>query len=191
MNRTASTYGPLKTKTLRTVLVLGTLASLGLPALAASGGSTTAQAPRQNTQQNSTQQNAQPNTRQPGQGQQPGRQMTPLKVSYYDADPLRGGKLLGSVTLQPPTRQAGTPGTGRTPAAGAQRTNPLVAQAPKGAKFAVISDPRGGSRVIDLSQAAQDGPGLRGGPGGDRGPGGRGGQDGPGGQNTPSGTPGA
>lgn len=180
MNRTASTYSPLGAKTLRTVLVLSALASLGLPALAASAGSTTAQTPRQNTQQN-----AQPNTRQqPGRGRADQGQRPAMQVRYYDADPLRGGKLLGTVTLQPPSRQADPPN--------AQRTNPLVAQAPKGAKFAVISGPRGDARVIDLSQA-QDGPGMRGGPGrhdrgpGGRGPGGPGGQDGPA---DPAGTPG-
>ncbi|UWX65284.1 hypothetical protein [Deinococcus rubellus] len=87
--------------------------------------------------------------------------MANLKVSYYSGDPLEGGKLIGTVKLMPP-RQAAAPGPAQ---AVGQRQNPLAAQAPAGARFAVIKDTRGGARIIDLSQMNQrmDGQGGRGG----------------------------
>ena len=127
------------------LLALGAAAALSVPALAAQ------------TAQGQTAQTAQSQTA-PGGRLQQNAQPRALQVRYYSADPLSGGKLLATKTLQPGTT-------------GAQNQNPLIAGAPSGAKFAVIADGRGGARIIDLSQA--DFVGGRGGFGG-----GRGGRDG-------------
>ena len=113
-------------------------------------------AQKQTAQAQTTQaQQARPSQTQNGQVQNGQRQRGPgqfaaLQVSYYSADPLSGGKLLGSVTVQPPPRSAGQTGAANPPT-----QNPLKAQAPAGAKFAVIEDDHGGARIIDLSQANQ------------------------------------
>lgn len=76
-----------------------------------------------------------------------------VEVSYYDGDPMNGGKLIKTVTSQP-TR-------GTVP----------FADAPDNARFAVVKNPRG-SHVIDLSNLpdpAQAPDGRQGGPRGPQG----------------------
>ncbi len=100
-----------------------------------------------------------------------------LEVEYFDADPLKGGKSVGKSTVTP-----------------ARGTSPF-ADAPKTAKFAVVTSPRG-QDIVDLSQAADQmgkmgmgGPGMSdqggnqgGNQGGKSGPrGNQGGQNGQGG----------
>lgn len=63
------------------------------------------------------------------QAQQP---QIKVEVSYYDGDPMKGGKLIKTVTSQP------------------TRGTPPFSDAPDNATFAVVKDPRG-SHVIDLS----------------------------------------
>ena len=134
-----------KSKTALRLLTLSALAALGVTALAAGTTSTSA---------TTAQTRAAPSV----QGQAQNAQPRALQVRYYAADPLSGGKLLATKTLQLPGARG----------AGAGGTNPLTAQAPTGAKFAAIADGHGGARVIDLSQP-DVGPGMRGGPGGHHG----------------------
>ncbi len=143
----------MNTRNKTALLVLGAAAALGVPALAAqTGQGQTAQTTQSRTTQSQTTQSQTA----PGGRLQQNAQPRALQVRYYSADPLGGGKLLATKTLQPGT-------------AGAQNQNPLVAGAPSGAKFAVIADGRGGARVIDLNQAGAFGGGrggMHGGPGG-------------------------
>ena len=111
---------------------------------------------------------------QPGQSNQARSNQTrqPLSVSYYSGDPLGGGKLISTLTLTPPAQGQGQRGQrNQTPQAGQPPQNPIQAQAPKGAKYAVIQDGHGGARIIDLTQmdAGMGGRGGFGGPGGGRG----------------------
>ncbi|WP_027483037.1 hypothetical protein [Deinococcus pimensis] len=107
---------------------------------------------------------------QQGQTQQrPAR--APLTVKFYAGNPLRGGKLLSSATVQPLPR-----GDTTTP------SNPF-AKAPAGATYVTVS--RGpDTQVMTLKDAqANPFPGGRDG----RGPGGRGGPDGDAGRVAPQG----
>ena len=159
----------------RTLLMLASFSVLGLPSLAAS---TLSGSQGQLTQAQNVQAQKQPQqSATPAQGNRAG-QMNPrgpadrlanLEVSYYSGDPLAGGKLLGTVQLTPPQGAPAGPVAGNRASgtqAAAPRPNPLAAQAPAGARFAVIRDDHGGARIIDLSQADQrmDGQAGRGGP---------------------------
>ncbi|PYE53779.1 hypothetical protein [Deinococcus yavapaiensis] len=91
----------------------------------------------------------------------------PLTVKYYAGNPLEGGKVLSTATIQPPAQNATTP------------TNPF-ANAPKGTTHVAISDGFG-TRILTLQDAQaqpfgdRDGFGRgRGGPGGSGGRGDRG-----------------
>jgi hypothetical protein len=181
-----------RTAAARTLLALGLSGVMALPAMATSVGTSpvpSVQAVKGTQPQNGQTQNNQSNQGQPGrddraQGQQAAP--TPLKVTYYTADPSKGGKVITTLTLTRPARpqdrtasQATVPAPGKTqPQTGNQTqgsqtrpVNPIVAQAPAGATFAVIQGGRGGERVIDLAQADQmRGPGMGGPGGGDGGP---------------------
>ncbi|WP_293910759.1 hypothetical protein [Deinococcus sp.] len=167
-----------RTTAARLLLALGLTGVMAVPAMAASVGNTAAQ----NIQARNGQ--IQPNQTQPDQTQnrrsqrQPGQNAPDLKVTYYTADPSKGGKIISTLTLTRPARPQGQTGSRRavpTPGETLARprpVNPVVAQAPAGATFAVVQGGRGGERVIDLAQADQmGGPGM-GGPG-MGGPGGR------------------
>ena len=158
-------------RAVRTLLVLASFSVLGLPTLAASAGSgsqTQALQEQKQAQKNDTagqgQTSQEPDQRGQGQmGQRGAADRTAnLDVSYYSGDPLKGGKLISTVKLTPPPQ---TVPSGERQTAG-QRQNPVAAQAPKNATFAVIKDARGGARIIDLAQLDQQqgGQGGRGGP---------------------------
>ena len=149
-----STPNSTSGKAARWLLTLGSASVLALPLMASAQTAQPMQA--QTTQaQNKQTQNQQGQPGKTGQnGPRGQRQSGPLQVSYYSADPLSGGKLISTVTLQPP-QQGTNQQQGQT--AAAQRQNPLTAQAPAGAKFAVIKDDHGGARIIDLAQADQMG----------------------------------
>ena len=182
--RNLATPNLASSRTARTLLMLASFSVLGLPTLAVSALSGSQVQPARTTQAQNTQ--AQKNgTPAPGNqvgGNRPGQLdqrdpadgMANLEVSYYSGDPLAGGKLIGTVRLTAPQGAPTGPVAGNRTmanrAAGNQasvpRPNPLSAQAPAGAKFAVIRDGHGGARIIDLSRADQrmDGPAGRGGP---------------------------
>ena len=141
----SSTPNSTSGKTARWLVALGSASVLALPLMAS------AQTTQAQPTQTQAQQDKSGNAARNEQGGQ--RQSGPMQVSYYSADPLAGGKLISTVTLQQPQRGANQ--QGQTQTAPAQRQNPLVAQAPAGAKFAVIKDNHGGARIIDLSQADQ------------------------------------
>ncbi|AWN23509.1 hypothetical protein DKM44_09965 [Deinococcus irradiatisoli] len=159
------------TRALRSLLLLGSVGVMGLPALAASAGNSAAQS----TQAQRGQPQGQPQAPAGQPGRQRGAPAMNLEVSYYSGDPLKGGKLITTLKLTPPQNQ-GAPALNRapstaadgqiSPAAGQRPVNPVVAQAPAGATYAVIKDDHGGARIIDLSQADQmmGGFGGRGGP---------------------------
>ncbi|WP_420594799.1 hypothetical protein [Deinococcus sp.] len=140
-------------KAARWLLALGSASVLALPLMASAQTTQTQTTPAQTTQtQNQQGQTKQGQSGKAGQnGPRGQRQSGPLQVSYYSADPLAGGKLISTVTVQPPQRGTQAQGTQAT----TQRQNPLTAQAPAGAKFAVIKDDHGGARIIDLSQVGQ------------------------------------
>lgn len=94
-------------------------------------------------------------TQQQKQAQKPDQQAArTAEVTYYDADPMKGGKAIKTETVQ---FERGSV------------TNPF-AKAPSNAKFVVVKDDRG-ARVLDLSnlpdptQVPQEGQGPRGGRG--------------------------
>ena len=152
-------------KTARWLLALGSASVLALTLMASAQTAQPTQAQSTQTQTTQAQSTQTQNQQgQPGKVGQNGprgqRQYGPFQVSYYSADPLAGGKLISTVTLQPP-QQGTAQQQGQT--AAAQRQNPLTAQAPAGAKFAVIKDDHGGARIIDLAQVGQmDGRGFGG-----------------------------
>ncbi len=179
------------TRAARSLLLLGSVGVVGMPALAANVANSAQNKQTQTTQAQGNQTQAKNQAGQAGMQQRGAAQAMNLEVSYYSGDPLKGGALLSTVKLTPPQDQAGaarTRSAGNTQGAGkaaqnasTQRpVNPIVAQAPAGAKYAVIQDDHGGARIIDLSQADQ----MRGGGFGPRG--GPQGKNGQGGQNTPA-----
>ncbi len=174
-DQSSARHNKASSRAARALIVLGSIGVMGLPALAASVGTSAAQniqaknqakgAPAQGTQNQNvpSPQRGQVQSNQP----QSNQIRPPLSVSYYSGDPLKGGKLISTLTLTPPqpSQQAqGRQGQrNQTPQAGQAPQNPIQAQAPKGAKYAVIKDPHGGARIIDLAQM-DAGIGGRGGP---------------------------
>jgi len=162
--RNLATPNLASSRTARTLLMLASFSVLGLPTLAASAlsGSQVTQAQKNGTPAPGNQVGG----NRPGQTNPrgPADDMANLEVSYYSGDPLAGGKLIGTVKLTPPQGAPTGPAAGNQ--ASVPRPNPLSAQAPAGAKFAVIRDGHGGARIIDLSRADQrmDDPAGRGGP---------------------------
>lgn len=175
-----------KNRTVRTLIALTMGSVIALPAFAQSSAATTQTRPAQASPAAPTQRSQPPQA-------QPNQQVRQAPtVSYYTGDPLKGGRLISSVTLTLPQDQngrgqngagQGSRGQGQqgaaaprqgaqtTPQTGTQRpTNPLLAQAPAGAKFAVLSGPRGDRRIVDLSQVDQMDDHMDGGRGGRGGP---------------------
>lgn len=203
MSKSASIRNIASSHAARAFFVLASFSVLGLPTLAASAGSSAAQnAPTQHVQAQRNGGSALTQRSQAGQGQRSQGQrgqdqrgsagMTAnLEVSYFSGDPLKGGKLTSTVKLTPSDRQNSPQGAPAQKgqanqtanALAGQRVNPIMAQAPEGATFAVIQDPRGDARVIDLPQADSNGGAVGRGGRGFGGPAGAGGP--PNGQQTP------
>ena len=149
----------VRTTAARLLIALGLSGVMAVPAVAASVGKSATQGVQAR--------NAQTLTGQVQSQRQPGQNAPELKVTYYTADPAKGGQVITTLTLTRPPRpqdRTGTQAPGSQDQADQPRpVNPIKAQAPAGAKFAVIQGGRGGGRVVDLSQVDQmGGPGMGG-----------------------------
>lgn len=126
-----------------TLLAAGTVAG-------AQAQRTTTAAPRTSTGAPQTAPQSRQPSAQPQRGDRPER--GPLTVKYYAGDPLKGGKLLSSATIQPADRDA-------------ERPAQPFANAPRGATHVTIGTPFG-TRVLTLKDAQAGAFDGRGGPDG-------------------------